>query len=339
MKLIFRLLFLISFTSFSQVGGETVYNFLNVPTSARQAALGGKVITLTDDVNQPLWNPAVITNEIDNKMAVNYLNYLTDVSYASVAYSHMINRNFGVIHGGITYANFGSFIQADENGEETGTFKAYDLALSIGYGREISFSNFSYGVNLKLINSVIQDFSSFGIGADVAVMYQNDYKPYVFSLVARNLGYQITTYDGTKERMPIEVMFGASYDLENVPIRWYFTLDNLQKWNVAKPNPSNSVTDINGTVVPEEIGFFDNTIRHLVVGAEFFPKGAFNLRLGYNFRRAKELKLDGVRTFAGFSAGFGLKMRRFKLNYAFTKYHPAENTSTFSLQIDLNRRY
>ena len=42
------------------------------------------------------------------------------------------------------------------------------------------------------------------------------------------------------------------------------------------------------------------------------------------------------RTFAGFTAGFGLKMNRLKLNYAFSKYHPASNVSTFSLLINLN---
>jgi hypothetical protein len=60
--------------------------------------------------------------------------------------------------------------------------------------------------------------------------------------------------------------------------------------------------------------------------------------LGYNFRRAKELQLTDIRTFAGFTAGFGLQMRRMKINYAFAKYHPEANTSTFSLSIDLSKR-
>lgn len=338
MRLIIRFIFLVSFVSYSQVGGESVYNFLNVPTSARQAALGGKVITLLDDVNQPLWNPSAINLNVDNQLSVNYLNFLTDISYASISYAHMINRNFGTLHGGITYANFGEFIEADEEGVETGTFKAYDMAFSLGYAYQIPFSNFSIGANAKLVNSVIQDYSSFGVVADFGVLYENDNQPYVFSLAVRNVGYQITTFDGTQEKVPLEILFGSSYRLENVPIRWYLTVDNLQKWNVAEPNPSNSVTDIDGTITPEKISFFDNAMRHMVIGAEFFPEGAFNIRMGYNFRRAKELQLTDVRTFAGFSAGFGLKMNKLKLNYAFTKYHPAENTSTFSLQIDLSGR-
>ena len=32
-------------STYAQVGGENVFNFLNVSTSARQAALGGEVLT------------------------------------------------------------------------------------------------------------------------------------------------------------------------------------------------------------------------------------------------------------------------------------------------------
>ncbi len=337
MKYVFRLLFLMSFVSYSQVGGESIYNFLNVPTSARQAALGGKVLTILDDVNQPFWNPATINLKMDNQAGVNYLNFLTDINYASVSFAHMINRNFGTLQGGIIYANYGEFIEADETGEEIGTFKAYDLAVSVGYAYEIMHSNFSIGANVKLINSVIHNYSSFGVAADLGIIYKNEHLPYVFTLVARNVGYQITTFDGTQEDVPLEIALGASYRVENVPVRLYVTVDNLQQWSVAKPNPSNSVTDIEGTVIAEEISFLNNAMRHFVLGVELFPESGFNLRLGYNFRRAKELQLEDIRTFAGFSAGFGLKMGRFKLNYAYTKYHPAENTSTFSLLIDLTR--
>lgn len=50
------------------------------------------------------------------------------------------------------------------------------------------------------------------------------------------------------------------------------------------------------------------------------------------------MKLTETRTFAGISAGFGLKMGRLRFDYAFTKYHPVDNSSTFTLYIDLTRR-
>ena len=80
MKKIIQLIFLISLSSFSQVGGESIYNFLNLTGSAKQAALGGNTLTLLDDVNQPLWNPSVINQNLDNQLSLNYMNYLADLN-------------------------------------------------------------------------------------------------------------------------------------------------------------------------------------------------------------------------------------------------------------------
>lgn len=336
MKRFILLIFFVSWNALSQVGGETIYNFLNLTGSARQAALGGKTLTLLDDVNQPIWNPSTINQDIDNQLSINYMNFLADVSLTSASFAHMVSRNVGTIHAGITYLNYGKFIGADENGVETGNFRAYDLAFSVGYSYNIFKTDFFIGGNVKLINSVIENYSSFGIGADIGILYYNEYEPYVVTVVIRNIGYQVTVFDETREKLPLSVELGTSYKLENVPIKWHLTLDNLQQWNLAQSNPSNATTDIDGNIIEERISFFDNAIRHVSVGAEFFPEGAFNIRLGYNFRRSKEMQLIDKRTFAGFTAGFGIKMNKLKFNYAFSKYHPASNASTFSLQINLN---
>jgi len=161
---------------------------------------------------------------------------------------------------------------------------------------------------------------------------------YAFTLVARNIGTQIQTFDGTNEKLPFKVAIGGSYKLRYVPLKWHLTLDNLQQWNVAVPNPSNSTSDLEGNITNENISFFTNAIRHLVIGAEFFPESPINLRAGYNFRRSSELKLQNARTFSGISFGFGIKMNKLRFNYAFSKYHAATSASTFSLQLDLDKR-
>lgn len=336
MRNILIVLFLISSVVYPQVGGESVYNFLNLTSSPRQAALGGKTLTLLDDVNQPIYNPSMISSDIDNQLAINYVNYLADISLISASYAHLVNRNFGTLHSNISYLNYGDFISSDEEGNELGSFKAYDLSFSIGYAYNFKNSDFYFGGNVKFINSVIENFSSMGLGMDLGLLYYNEYKPYTLTLVVRNMGYQIKEYDEVREKLPLEIDFGTSYKLENVPITWHFTLDNLQQWNIAVSNPSNETTSIDGETSNEKISIFDNAIRHISFGAELFPEKGFNLRFGYNFRRSKELFLTDKRTFAGFTAGFGIKLNKLKFNYAFSKYHPAANSSTFSLLVNLN---
>jgi hypothetical protein len=337
-NLLFILFLLSSLSTKAQFGGENVYQFLNYSVSARQIALGGEVLTLVDDVNQPIWNPSVINSDMDNKISANYSSYLAGINIGSVSYARLISRRFGTIHGSIKYLDYGTLIGADEQGNEIGNFNASDLSVSVGYATNLPWTNLYLGANVKLINSNISNFTSIGIATDFAILYYSPYKPYSFTIVARNIGTQVKSYNGTNERLPFKVALGASYKLEHVPLKWYFTLDNLQKWNVSVANPSNQTIDLQGNITEEKINFIGNTFRHFVIGAELFPESALNLRLGYNFRRAAELKLQNVRTFGGISFGFGIKMNKLKFNYAYSKFHSAANASTFSLQIDLDRR-
>ena len=336
-KTIITFFFIFSICSIKgQVGGEQIYQFLNLSSSARQVALGGEVLTLLDDVNQPIWNPSVINEDLDNKLSVNYTSYLAGINIGSLSYSKLITRRFGVIHGSIKYLDYGTLIGSDEQGNETGNFGASDIAVSIGYAFNIPKTNFFIGSNVRFINATISNFSSIGISTDIALLYNNPYKSFTITLVARNIGTQIQTFNGEKEQTPFKLALGGSYLLEHVPLKWYATIDNIQKWNISVANPSERTTDLEGNVSEANINFLKNTFRHFIIGAELFPKRKINLRLGYNFRRAAELKLQEVRTFGGFSFGFGIKMKKFKLNYAYSKYHSAANASTFSLLINLD---
>lgn len=330
-------IFFISTHLMAQVGGEQVYTFLNYSTSARQMALGGSTLTLENEVNQALWNPAMITPDIDNYLALNYVNFLSDINYFSGDFAHTLDRHFGTLYTNLTYNNYGKFIAADEEGNETGTFKAYDMSVSVGYGYQIPRTDFHIGANLKMIHSSIEEYNSLGLAVDLGMMYHHLDKPYTLALVIRNAGTQVKSYNGTLEHLPLRIAAGWSYKLEHVPLKFYTTLDNLQRWQLAYSNPSDETIDLDGNVYKNEPTFFNNLFRHVVIGAELFPDSGFSLRAGYNYQRAQELKLNDTRTFAGLSLGFGLKVKRFKINYAFSKYHPATDTHTFSLNIDLNK--
>lgn len=337
-KIVFLFFTLHSLLVYSQVGGEQVYQFLNLSTSSRQVALGGEVLTLIDDVNQPIWNPSTINAELDKQLSVNYTSYLAGINIGSASYAQVINRRFGTLFGNITYLNYGTLIGADENGNETGTFNASDVAVSVGYSFNLPWTNFYMGFNVKLISSTISNFTSNGVASDFSILYNSPYKPFRITLVARNMGGQIKSFNGLTERLPFKVAMGFDYKLTHVPLRWYVTLDNLQQWNISVANPSNQTTDLEGNVTEEKVSFLANAMRHLVIGAELFPESAINLRAGYNFRRASELRLQNARSFSGISFGFGIKMNKIKFNYAFSKYHAASSASTFSIYIDLDQR-
>ena len=321
---------------FAQLGGNATYQFLNLMSSPRQAALGGKVITNVDyDVTQALYNPATINIEMDNQLALNYANHLGDIRYGTAAYAYTVDRRTQTFHAGVTYINYGNFEGYDENGNSTGDFTGNEAALSIGYALQIGFSDFYAGANIKLISSKLEQYSSFGAALDFGVIYINEYLDFNAALVVRNIGTQLTTYAGLNEPLPFEIDFGMSQTLENVPIRWHLTFENLQQWPIATANPARAITDLNGNQTQEEVGFLSQLIRHTLLGVELFPKKGFNLRFGYSFRRAEELRIIEQRNFSGLSFGIGLKFNKLRFSYTHARYSLASNTSFLGMQIDL----
>lgn len=320
----------------AQLGGESTYQFLNLISSTRQAALGGKVLTNVDyDVTQALYNPAAINVEMDNQLALNYVSHLAGISYGTAAFAHTWDRRTQTFHAGVTYINYGSFDGYDEEGNATGTFTGSETALSLGYAHQLGRSDFYLGGNLKLITSKLEQYSSFGVAADLGLLYINDKLDFNAALVIRNFGTQITTYAGTREKLPFEVAFGMSQLMENVPIRWHLTFENLQEWPISSANPARETSDLNGNQTGEKIGFLGQAIRHTIIGVEIFSESGFNIRLGYNFRRGEELRIVDQRNFSGLSAGFAIKMKRMRFSYTHAKFTSAANSNFFGLQIDL----
>ncbi len=336
-KIACAVLLFANFVGFGQIGGRSVYQFLNLVTSPRQAALGGKTITIYDsDVNQAHFNPATINAEMDNKLALNYGSYFGEVTYGTAAYAYTYDRHLQTFHAGVNYVNYGSFDGYDENGQPTSSFTGSDMALSFGYAYNIPFSSFYFGANAKLISSTLESYNSFGAAIDIGGLFIDERNDVNWALVIRNIGMQITPYAETREKLPLEVLIGVSQLMENVPIRWHLTLENMQQWNIAFSNPNRAEGSLDGGSKPEKVSVFNNALRHVVVGAELFPDKGFNLRVGYNFRRAEELRILEQRNFSGISVGFGLRIRKLKFNYSYSRYTLAANTSLFGLTIDFS---
>ncbi|WP_310377515.1 type IX secretion system protein PorQ [Flavobacterium sp.] len=335
-KLVLLFLFSVCTVLHGQIGGKSVYQFLNLVTSPRQSALGGKTITIYDnDVNQAHFNPATINAEMDNHLALNYGSYFGEVTYGTASYAYTYDRHLQTFQAGINYVNYGKFDGFDENGEVTSQFTGSEIALSFGYAYNVPFSNLYIGANAKLISSTLESYNSIGGAIDLGAIYIDEANDVNWGLVIRNIGTQFTTYSGTKEKLPLEIMIGVSQELENVPIRWHLTLENMQQWNIAFSNPNQAETGLDGSSSDKKVSLFGNAIRHMVFGVELFPKRSFNIRLGYNFRRAEELRILEQRNFSGISMGFGLKMNKLKFNYSYSRYTLAGNTSLFGLTINL----
>lgn len=323
----------------SQIGGETTYQFLELTNSARIAALGGTQVALSDtmDLNLPFHNPALLHEGMGNTFLVNYINYFADINYGYASYARHY-KGIGNFALGMHYINYGDFKEATGTGELTGRhFKAAEYALNMIYSNY--YKRLSYGINIKPVFSVFESYRSFGMAADLGVSICSKDSLTHIALTARNMGGQLTTYyeDGNREPIPFNLQAGISTRLKYAPLRLLLTMQHLNHWDLAYYDREEDFTVED--LYEREESIAKQIMRHAVLGVEVMPSDNFTIRAGYNYRRRQELKFDDKLSTVGFSLGFGIKINRFRFDFATSRFHLAGSSNLFSLAVDLNNAY
>jgi hypothetical protein len=333
------LLFAFQFPSFSQIGGSDTYEFLNLTSSPRIAAMGGDFLAIYDnDITLASSNPSIINPGMHNYLGASFVDYYTDINYGHAAYSRTFNK-VGSFVGAVQYISYGQFDFADETGQRAGNFYAGETAVNIGWGRQLD-SLFSIGSNLKFIYSSFESYNSFGLAVDVAGSYISRDKSFNVSLIAKNIGRQLTTYEGgNAEPLPFELQIGLSKRLKHLPFRYSILFNHLEKWDLRYEDPAMQQVDpITGDVV-EDAGFekfADNLMRHIVLGAELIISKNLSIRAGYNYKRRQELKVADKTSTVGFSWGFGFRISKFHFSYARSAYHLAGSPNYIAVTTSLS---
>jgi len=309
----------------AQTGGTNVYQFLNLMQSGIVSSLGGSNVSLMNgDVNLASCNPSLLSPEMNNNLALNYVNYLAGINYGMSVYSFTL-PGIGNSAAGITYLNYGAFREADESGVITGTFRAAEYALSLMFSREID-SSFRAGVTVKPVLSHLEKYTSFGIAVDIGVSWQSRDRLTSAGAVIRNAGFQVTTYDGeTREKLPFEIQAGISRRLAHAPFRFSATLRHLERFDLTHDYETPSGTSGSG--------FFEDAARHLVLGAEVLPHKNFYFSAGFNYQRRKELMVESGTAMAGFSWGFGINTTYLSLGFGRASFHLAGASNHFSIVV------
>lgn len=323
----------------AQTGGHSVYNFLSYSYASRVTALGSGLISVYDDDPTLLMvNPSFIGARHSNTLALDFTNYFANTNYASALYSYTFPKagSFAIE---ARYVNYGKFTGTDESGVETGDFSVNDVALTLGWGRELS-PHFSIGADLKLVYCGYEMYHSFGLAVDVAGSYFNKEKNLSLTLLAKNIGTEVKPfYPGNLERLPFDLQFALSQRLAHVPIRYHISLHSLYRWNMnyyGADNPfmeSDALT--NELLYPSKTSqFFDNFFRHIIFGLEIEPSKYFSIQLAYNHNIHQEMKVLARHSMAGFSYGFMLNIKGLRFGFSRLQYAPGAAPNCVNLALN-----
>ncbi len=339
-KLFFTYTFLLCIDIFAQVGGNSTYTFLNLSNSARVAAMGGQSISINDDdLNFVYHNPALLNSKMSKHTVYNYVKYFSDINYGYCAYADTFKK-IGTVAMGLHYINYGKFKKANEFGDITGNFKAYEIALNMFYAFPVFDSLLSAGVNFKTIYSQMETYNSYGLAFDLGLNYQSPDGLLSASFVMRNIGTQLKPYYKKHfEALPFDMQIAVSKKLSHAPIRLTLLLHNLHKWDLTYAKNSNLAysSSASNAANNKEYSFniADNIFRHSIVSAEFIPTRNFMLIFGYNHQRRREMTVATRPFLVGFSAGVYLKLYKIRFSYGIAVYHLAGASQHFSIVLNL----
>jgi hypothetical protein len=323
-----------SFSAGAQIGGQSSFNFTNIPGSARVAAMGGNYFAVKDgDVHLSQFNPSLLDSNMHKKVGLSFVDYFDGISMGYATYAHRIKPR---ITAGTTlqFCNYGKQTSLDALGYELGQFSASDYALTLSAGYQID-SLWSGGLAVKTMYSYLANFTSLAVALEGGFTYHKPSKNFSASIVFNNLGYQLKTFTaGNREKMPLQLQIGIVKRPAHAPFRFSVVYSNMQRWDLAWENPNRVIiTDpITGEIIEKEKWEFgDKFMRHVTVGSEFILSQHMHLRLGYNYRKRQELKLEDKPGMAGFSYGFGIRVSKFHISYGRSIYHLAGPSNHISV--------
>jgi len=324
-KLLICLLLALMTSSLSAQTGDDVYQFLTIPASISAAGVGGNSVSSAEkDLNLTFHNPAILSVDMNNELAVGYMRYISDINIGTVAYAHKLNER-SILMLGIRYVDYGSMLWTTPEDEILGNTFAQDFAVTGAYSFMLS-EKWRAGANLSLINSSLDVYHSVAIAADLGLYYRDPLQNFSAGLVIKSLGSQIVSYDQNYEKMPFDVQLGVSKKLAHAPIRFTLTAQNLAEIDLAYLRGDSTTKD----------PLVDKFFKHIIGGVEFIPSDNFLLSLGYNYRRSSELNINQRTSFGGFSAGFSMKVKKIRVGASFAKYHISGSTLQMTLSTNMS---
>lgn len=304
------------------------YQSLHSPFGARNAALGGRVVSLADgDVMQFAHNPATLDSVRATEVGVNFSPLFAGIYSFSGAYAGEFSR-VGKVALGITYMDYGDFTQTEPNGDVTGTFQAQDFVLALGKAHRIG--PFTMGANLKYAAQRIAGYGSSLLLADFGGIYRAPETDFTVGLVFKNMGFVLSDHTGSgTNHVPFDVQISTSIKPKYMPFRFSISAYNLAENDLYFP-PEDDLSRSKTIEVADQI------LRRINVATEFILHKNLQFLLGYSHLRRQELKVGDTAHGAGLSYGLSIGIKQFQIRYAHATYHAAGGTDFFTIQTNIN---
>lgn len=305
------IILIISSLTFAQDFKKTAtagFAFLEIPVTARSAAMGESSIALSDNNSTSLFtNPGTLGfSNVNHSASFSYAPWFADIKQLAASYAYQ--SNLGVFGVGLIMFDYGSMPRTVIAGGQkvyavTGTFDASSMALGLSYARKLT-DNFSFGLTLKYVQEKIDIYKATNILFDGGFLYYTGLGSFRIAGAIQNFG------------------------VNSKFINDEFKMPSLLRLGVASEIFGDDDSNYKGTIVAEALHASDNTEK-VNLGAEFSWMGSLFLRGGYKFFYDED----------GYSVGFGVRnssLLPVTFDYSLSDYGRLGKISRISLQLSFN---
>jgi hypothetical protein len=328
------------FTNAQTLGGNSAFNFLNLPNTPQLTGLGGINVSQTsNDAGMAFYNPALLLPSMHTQMNAVFNSFYNGIGVYNLSFAYhnpSLNTNF---LWGVYYFNYGNITETDASGNILGTMRPADWAMQISASRSY-LQKWNYGATVKFINSNYGLYRSNGVAVDVGVLYQDTAKFFSASVLAKNMGFQLKKYEtGNVEDLPFDLIAGISKRLAHAPLGFSITADHLHQFDIRYSDTTFS-NDNFGFSDNKKKFTFDKIFRHFVIASQIYVGDHLEFSLGYNHLRRKELNIgksgNGMN---GFSVEAGALFDKIQIRYARAYYQNNTAYNQFGLNLQLNKYF
>ena len=280
--------------------GSAGGQFLKIPVGARGTALGRAYSSLATDGSAPFWNPAGIMRTPGRKnFFFSHSEYTADIALDYLAV-HLRRQNFGY---GLTFGALrsGDILRTTElHRQGTGQyFDANQFFVGFSLARAMT-DRFSVGGTVKYYQENLDAYRLNGVLADLGIMYLVGVGDLKVGFAVRNFGGELKP-GGSPPALPDGYVPGTEFQAFAAPTEGSF--GTSKTWSLGEDA---------GLLTAADFYHPSDASETFRFGAELGLYGILQLRSGYETSRDE----------GGFSAGFGLQLRRqrvlVRVDYAYS---------------------
>jgi hypothetical protein len=311
--------------------GTTSMPVLRISTNVRSIGMGETSVAVVDDIQSIFWNPAGLIHLKGSSVYLSQINMPADIQFNTLA----VAKNFGNSSFGIHLLSMTTGdmkVTTISHPEGTGeNFMCYDVVAGVSWAQRLT-DRFTFGLNLRVANSGLDDAKYTGALADLGTLYETSLRTLKVGMAVQNFGPDVK-YNGSffdfrdQGRRNREDPSSNSYS--SAPPPTIYRLGLSANFFEMTGIPKHS--DFDGLMALEMSHPNDNRER-INFGVEFTYLKSLALRAGYKLRYKNVLGYDEER----WTGGFGIMLPLpgdvdFIFDYAYMDFGlVADATDSFS---------